>query len=151
MRESIEVSDRLVQTHADDGPYWYQREDGVVVVVKRTVPDDLCDSKHLPGCGGPLYHWTLSTTLDYWPVVRCENHIRLQRLHRAYYQKDLAEHPMLKYPLYNPMNFEDWLERHWNDDTSEVSEDFKYWELAEKENKRPKCERRQPCTNGKTD
>lgn len=122
------MSERLVQVQADDGPWWRMREDGVVEVAKRTVSDCLCDSRDLPGCGGPLYRWTLSTTLDYWPVIRCENHIKLQILHVQYRAEWAAQHEW--WSQEEPLWFFDWLEENRNADTSAIIDDFKYWELV---------------------
>jgi hypothetical protein len=120
---------RIEQIQADDGPWWRMREEeGVVEVAKRTVSDSLCDTRDYPGCGGPLYRWTQQTTLDYWPVIRCENHIKLQRRHMQYWEEWSSQHEW--WEREEPLWFFDWLKEHWNDDTLTVEGDFRYWELA---------------------
>jgi len=100
----------------------------VVKVQKRPVPDSLCDTRDHNGCGGPLYRWTRKTTLDYWPVIRCENHLRLQRLWGQYLDEWWAQHEW--YTREESLSFEDWLKENWSKDTSAVDYDFKYWELV---------------------
>jgi hypothetical protein len=98
--------------------------------LKRPAPVDRCDTDEYPGCGGPLYRWTLHTTLDYWPVIRCENHIKLQHLWQDY-QRDVWD-KIGNDPAYDenlrPLGFWDWLNEHADVDTSQVDRDFKYWE-----------------------
>lgn len=129
MRKDLFGSDlRIVQIQADDGPWWRMR-DNVVEVAKRTVPGDLCDTRDYPGCGGPLYRWSQPTTLDYWPVVRCENHLKLQSLWKQYQEEAWSR---IDGPSYDeklrPLNFWDWLREHWEDDTSSA-EIGPYWDL----------------------
>ncbi len=120
---------RIEQIQADDGPWWRLRGN-ILEVAKRTVPGDLCDMRDYPGCSGPLYRWTQPrTTLDYWPVVRCENHLKLQSLHMQYRQEWSSLHDWWEGPE-EPLWFFDWLKGHWRDDTSSA-EVGPYWELAE--------------------
>jgi hypothetical protein len=120
---------RIVQIQADDGPWWRLRGN-ILEVAKRTVPNDLCDMRDHPGCGGPLYRWTQPrTTLDYWPVVRCENHLKLQSLYMQYRQEWSSQHEWWEQAKASPLCFFDWLKEHWGDDTS-LAEVGPYWKLA---------------------
>ena len=121
---------RIVQIQADDGPWWRVRNN-TIEVAKRTVPDDLCDTRDHLGCGGSLYRWTQRTTLEYFPVVRCENHLKLQCLWQQYQDDEWAK--ISDGPCYDekmrPLPFCEWLAEHWNDDISEV-DIGPYWELV---------------------
>ena len=103
--------------------------------LKHSVPDDRCDTDEYPGCGGPLYRWMLRTTLDYWPVIRCENHLKLQDLWQQYQANEwakIADGPWYDEKL-RPRSFWEWLAEHWNDDTSEA-DIGPYWKLILAEN-----------------
>jgi hypothetical protein len=120
---------RIVQIAVADGPWWRMREDGFLEVAKRLVSGDLCDTRDYPGCGGPLYRWMRSTTtLDYWPVIRCENHLKLQSLHMRYRQEWSSQHEW--WEREEPLWFFDWLKEHWDDDTSSA-EIGPYWDLEQ--------------------
>jgi len=117
------------QIVADDGPWWRIR-DGVLEIAKRPAPENLCDWRERPGCGGPLYRWTQPrTTLDYWPVIRCENHLKLQEMHLQYRINWAAQRDWVKLATTEgALWFDDWLKEHWSDDTS-ATEVGPYWGL----------------------
>jgi len=90
-----------------------------------------CDDAEHPDCGGPLYLWMLRTTNDYWPVIRCENHLRLQDLWTDYLVEWSAAHKPWGFPKNendSRLGFKEWLRQHWAEDTS--SGDIgPHWEL----------------------
>ena len=124
---TIVWSKGLIQIQAESEPWWGQ-SDGIIVVAKRAVPNDLCDCRDYPGCSGPLYRWTKPTPNDYWPVIRCENHLKLQRLRQEYVKE--WYHASTWWEQSCPLPWGEWLEENWDDDTSGVGKVFKYWRLS---------------------
>jgi hypothetical protein len=92
-------------------------------------PDLSCDTLEHPGCGGPLYLWLLTTTLPYWPVIRCENHLKLQSLWLNYRLVWSKTHDVWKEM---PLSFWDWLKAYWSEDVS-MADVGPHWELISQE------------------